>query len=145
MQTADTRLKAAEHAAAVGLITAGMALLGSVLTAEGAELIRWTALGIAALVIVATGLHRRLLAFLNRTSGPGLMSFLSVFMPLAGVIILALGPAAIAVASAAGISVGTPLLAVGILLGLGVLANLAMLVINVRALIGQRGARSSIG
>jgi hypothetical protein len=145
MQTADKRVKAAERAAAVGLITGGLALLGSVLTAEGAELIRWIVLGAGALVIVTFGLHRRALAALNKASGPGLMGFLSIFMPLAGVIVLALGPAAIAIAAAGGISVGSSLLVVGVLLGLGVLANLVILVLNLKILRRKTETQSDTG
>lgn len=84
MLTANERLKATERATAIGLLSAGVSLLGTVLTLEGIELVRYLALGGGAIIVVAAGLHRRMLAFLNRVSGPGFIGFLSIFIPVAG-------------------------------------------------------------
>ncbi len=129
------KMKLSERATAVALLSVGASSLVSVLTTEGFVSVILILLGIASIGAVVAGLHKRLLASLGRTAGEGLIGFLAVFLPLIGIVVFSLYPIGLSIGAAAGIRIPNEFIVTAIVSGLGFLANLLVLIMNVIGLL----------
>ena len=141
MQTAETA-KASERAWFVGLLSLGGAAASSALVSEGTSAVAYVLLGLLIVGAALAGLHKRIHGFLHRLGGRWLAGFLAVFVPLGGTVVFALYPVGIGFALAVGVPLDAKFIVVAAVSSVLCLANLAALVVNTAAILGNRQSRS---
>ena len=123
-------LRAGERAALAAILTLSLAAVSSAFTREGLGVIIWALLAIGLAASTVGGLHKRLMAFIERIGGRTLVGFLAIFLPVGAILIFLLYGIGIGFVLASGIPLATDVLLLTFLAFLIVLGNLIVLVLN---------------
>lgn len=132
--------KASQRAILVSLLSLGIAFGSAALTSDGASIVLYALLGIVIVASAVLGLYRRPLDWLNRRGGRRLAGFLAVFLPLMGVAVFVLYPAAVGFGAVVGLDIRTKFAIVAVISGVIALANLTTFVLNIIDLVKSRQA-----
>jgi hypothetical protein len=140
MNSAESKLKAAERAARTAFLTMGVALLSSFLTSEGPSGIIWPVLGLIILGVGLSGLIKRGVSSIAQRMGESLLAILSLTTSGAAALFLALFPLGLGLGSGVGMSIPTQYIVAGVIAAFGCLANVVILILNVAHLAGRQPA-----
>lgn len=128
-------LRAGERGALAAILTLSLAAAASAITRQGIEILVWVLIAIVLAVIAVAGLHRRLLAFVDRKGGSTLNGFLAIFLPLGAIVIFLVYAIGVTFALVSGVPLGTDLALLTILAYIIVLGNTLVLILNTVSLL----------
>ena len=137
MQSAD-RIKAGERSIGMAFLTLGIVSIVSALVTDLMGKIVSILLGIGFILFVILGLQKRIIAFSDRIGGSIFIGFLAIFAPLGGTIIFGLYAIGIGLAAYLGVPFGTVITIFTVVSALVALANLVVLLLNIRTLLRLR-------
>jgi len=124
-------LKIAERTFAISFLSLGVGSGISIFVTDTVGKIVSILVGIGFILFVVFGFHKRLAAYFYKIGGKALDKFLSIFMPLVGVIIFVLYPVLIGFVTSLGISVDASITIIAVTSGLLAIANLVVLTLNI--------------